>query len=293
MATGFFNGHRAIVTGASSGIGRAIALNLACQGARVALAARDEKRLKDLVEECNLCNGDAIAVPTDVSDEAQCRHLIDATIEAFGGIDLLVNNAGIGVGAMLSDLPNLKLFKQVMSVNFYGQVYCTYYALPHLKASKGRILSISSLGGKFPLPGSTSYIASKYGLHGFYDSLRMDLAGAGVSATVVCPYWVVTEFHERQMDRAGIPRGPLGRALYNDRMMTADRCAVLSLRAAAHRRREVLMGPGWIASLARMISPALVDWMALKFFLEPAAKRVQKARSKHPGGLGPAAPKGA
>src|SRR5512139_1213580 len=105
MTTGFFNGHRAIVTGASSGIGRAIALNLACQGARVALAARDKQRLKDLVDECNLCNGDAIAVPTDVSDEAQCHQLINTAVEAFGGIDLLVNNAGIGVGAMLSDLP--------------------------------------------------------------------------------------------------------------------------------------------------------------------------------------------
>ncbi len=284
-----FRDHVAVVTGASAGIGRAVALRLADQGARIALAARDATRLEALAAECRVRGGEALPVPTDVSDETQCQRLIDRTVKTFGRLDLLVNNAGIGVGALLADLPDLRLFKQVMDVNFYGQVYCVYYALPHLRESQGRIAAISSLGGRFALPFNTSYVASKFGLHGFYDSLRMELAGTGVSVTIICPYWVVTEFHERQMNAAGQARGPAGRALHTQRMMTADRCAEIALNAAAARRRQVLMGPGVLAAWARMVAPGLVDWMTVKFFLEPAARRMQAARGEKPTGMRPPA----
>jgi len=268
----------AVVTGASSGIGRACALRLAEAGAQVVLASRSAQRLDELVAECLMRGGVALAIPTDVADEHQCRRLIAQTVERFGQLDLLVNNAGIAVGAMLADLPDLGLFRRVMDVNFYGQVYCAYHALPYLKQTEGRILAISSLGGKMPIPGNTSYNASKFGLHGFYDSLRMELHDSGVSITVVCPYWVVTEFHERQLNSRGEARGPLGRAIYTQRMMTADRCAQIALRAAERRRREVLMPPGLLASWIRLIAPGLLDRLTIKLFLEPALRRVQAAR---------------
>ncbi len=206
--------HKAvIVTGASSGIGRALALRLADQGAWIALAAREAQRLDVLAAECCQRGGKAIAVPTDVTDEAQCKALIERAVAEWGRLDVLINNAGIGATGLLEELPDLTVFKRVMEVNFYGTVYCTYYAVKHLKQTQGRIVNISSLGGKSPLPYNTNYIASKYAVHGFSDSLRMELARAGVSVTLICPYWVVTEFHERLLDKDGVPRGPQGRAM--------------------------------------------------------------------------------
>ena len=217
--------------------------------------------------------GEALAVPTDVGEESQCRALVEKTIAAFGRLDMLVNNAGLAASALLDEFPDLELFKHTINVNFYGAVYCTYYSLPHLKAERGRIIAVSSLGGKAGLPYNTPYCASKYGMHGFYDSLRMELASHGVSCTVVCPWWVATEFHEAQMDKHGTPRGPRGRAYYTKGTMTADRCASITLDAALKRRREVLMGPGPLAVWLKLLAPGFFDWLTVKIFLEPVIRR--------------------
>lgn len=270
-----------IVTGASAGIGKSLALLLANQGAKLAIAARRIERLEAVAVECQRQGAEVLAVQTDVSQEAQCQALVEKTIQRFGRLDILVNNAGLAASGLFEEFGDLSLFKHVMEVNFYGAVHCTYYALPHLKQTKGRIVAVSSLGGKFPLPFNTPYISSKYALHGFYDSLRMELSGHGVSATVVCPYWVVTEFHEAQMDKHGQPVGPRGRAVYTDKMMTAERCAQIILTAAAKRRREVLMGPGRAGVWLKLLTPGLVDWGINKIFLEPVIKRV-KAQARPP-----------
>jgi short-subunit dehydrogenase len=191
---------------------------------------------------------------------------------------MLINNAGLAASALFQEFPDLRLFKHTIDVNFYGAVYCTYYALPHLKRAKGRIVAISSLGGKAPLPYNTPYIASKYAMHGFYDALRMELHKQGVSCTVVCPSWVTTEFHEAQMDKNGVPRGPRGRAFYTKRTMSSDRCAMLTLHAAYHRRRELLMTPGALAVWLKVIAPGFVDWLAIKLFLEPAIRRAKTGK---------------
>ncbi len=269
-----------IVTGASSGIGRALALRLADQGAWITLAARDAARLAVLAEECRQRGGKAIAVPTGVTGEAQCKALIERAVAEFGRLDVLINNAGIGATGLLEELPDLTLFKRVMDVNFYGVVYCTYYAVKHLKQTQGRIVNISSLGGKSPLPYNSNYNASKYAVHGFSDSVRMELAQAGVSVTLICPYWVVTEFHERLMDKDGTPRGPQGRAIYSEKTMTADQCAATTLKAAARRKREVLMGPGWLTVWLRIIAPGLVDKITIEMVLKPLVRRAEKTQSK-------------
>jgi len=263
-----------IVTGASSGIGRALALRLADQGASLALAARSAERLAALAEECIQRGGKAVPVPTDVSEEEQCQELVERTVHEYGQLDMLINNAGIGVASTLEDLPDLHLFRQVMEVNFYGMVHCTYYALPHLKTSRGRVVNVSSLGGKLAIPYNTSYIASKFAMHGFSDSLRMELAEAGVSVTVVCPYWVVTEFHERFMNKDGKPKGPEGRVIYTEKMMTADRCAQIILQAAMKRKREVLMGLGTVGVWLKMVAPELVDKIAVESVLKAAISRI-------------------
>lgn len=271
-----------IVTGASAGIGQALARLLAGQGATVVIAARRRERLEALALECCSLGAQVLAVPTDVSIEAQCQSLIDQTIQSFGRIDMLINNAGLAATALLEDFPNLQLFKQVMDVNFNGAVYCTYYALPYLKQSKGRIVAVSSLGGKAALPYNTPYIASKFAMHGFFDSLRMEVKLHGVSVTIVCPSWVATEFHEAQMDKDGVPKGKKGRAIYDKKTMTSEQCAQIVLDAAHKRRREILMGPGRLAVWLKVLSPELLDWVTIKMFLEPLIRKA-RAGQKEPG----------
>jgi short-subunit dehydrogenase len=271
-----FRDKSVIITGASSGIGRALALQLAREGAWIALAARSTERLHALAEECRALGGNAEAIPADVAEEAQCRALVERAAEAFGRIDMLINNAGMSVVGKLGELADLKLFRYVMDVNFYGALACCHAALPHLLAAKGRIVNVSSLGGLLAVPYNASYCASKFALQGFSDTLRMELQGTGVSVTVVSPYWVVTEFHEHYLDKDGTPKGPSGRAIYTDKMMTAETCARIVLDAARRRKREVLMGPGRWGILLRWIAPGLVDKITVDAFLRPAVRRVER-----------------
>ena len=279
MKTDAFRDQVAIVTGASSGIGRALALQLSGQGAKVVLAARRVELLEQVAADCRQAGGEALVVPTDVTDEAQCKALVEKTIATFDRLELLVNNAGLAVIARLEDYSDLRLFQHAMNVNFYGAVYCTYYALPYLIRSPGRIVAVSSLGGKAPLPYNSPYIASKYAMHGFFDSLRIELMRHGVSVTIICPYWVVTGFHEAQMDKNGTPKGPSGRAIYTKKMMTAEHCAEVILRAADRRRREVLMGPGPLLPWLRLFAPGLFDRFVIAF-LKVTVRRQQKNASQ-------------
>jgi short-subunit dehydrogenase len=269
-----------IITGASSGIGKEMALQLADEGAWLALAARNVQRLDSLAWECQQRGSKVIAIPTDVADESQCKALIQRTQETYGRIDMLVNNAGIDVVSKLEDLPDLSLFRQVVDVNFYGTVHCTYYALPYLKETSGRIVNISSLGGMLAIPFNTSYVASKFAINGFSDSLRMEVEQDGVSVTVICPSMVVTEFHERYLNKNGQPKGSSGRAIYTEKTMTADQCAQIVLRAARRRKRQVVMRPGPLTLWVKMIAPGLVDRLTISRFLRPAVGRIQEDNSR-------------
>ncbi len=275
MVVSIFNGQSVIVTGASAGIGRALALRLADEGARLTLAARSVERLDALAQECRQRGGQALAVPTDVTDEAQCRALVERALQTYGQLDMLINNAGIGLVARLDELPDLHLFKQVLDVNFYGALYCTHAALPHLKGTRGRLVNISSLGGLAALPHNTAYIASKFALEGFSESLRMELQPDGVSVTVISPSWVASEFHEHYMDKNGQAKGPSGRAIYTAKTMTADECARITLNAARRRKREVIMQPGRLALLLKVLAPNWLDKLIIAIFLRPATRRIQ------------------
>jgi short-subunit dehydrogenase len=281
MESAAFRDQVVIITGASAGIGRALALQLAKQGAKVAIVARRVDRLEQVAADCRAAGANVLTIPADVSNEEQCKALVEKTTSAFGRLDMLVNNAGLAASALFDDYHDLSLFHHTMDVNLYGAVNCTYFALPYLKRSQGRILVISSLGGKTAIPYNTPYCASKYGLHGFCDSLRMELKLHNVSVTVVCPWWVATEFHAAQLNKDGMPRGPArGKDYYTSKTMTADRCAEIALHAAYKRRREVLMGPGLLTVWLKVLSPGFLDWLSIKIFLEPAARRAREAQAK-------------
>ena len=164
-----------IITGASTGIGAALAHVYASRGNNVVLASRNEEELAHLAERCERAGGKALAVRTDVTDIAQCKAMVDAAVERFGGIDVLVNNAGITMWARFREITDLTMFERIMRVNYLGTVYCTHFALPHLIASRGLIVGISSLTGKTGVPTRSGYAASKHAMQGFLDSIRIEL----------------------------------------------------------------------------------------------------------------------
>ena len=158
-----------IITGASSGIGYALVYEFASHGAKIALGARSEGKLARIAEDLETRGTEAVYEATDVTREADCRRLIERTVERFGRIDILICNAGISMRALFDDV-DLDVLRQLMDVNFWGAVYCTKYALPYLQASKGSIVGVSSVAGIHGLPGRTGYSASKYAMTGFMET---------------------------------------------------------------------------------------------------------------------------
>lgn len=265
MSKRSFEHNVVIITGASSGIGRELALQLADQGAYLVLAARSLDQLENIATDCRRRGGKALAVKTDVGVESECKHLIDKAFGEFGRIDTLINNAGYSTGGRLDEQPDLKGFRNVMDVNFMGSVWCTYYALPYLKKNRGRIVMVSSVLGKVAIWGSAVYAASKFAMAGFSDILRNELRSEGVSLTAIYPGYVVTNFAGNVVKPDGRKMGEQGQKLYTDKMMSASRCAEIIIKSAANRKREkVLSFSGKLGVFINKISPRLIDWISIK-----------------------------
>lgn len=254
-----------VVTGASSGIGEELAVLLAERGARVVLAARDEAALTRVARRCEQAGGRALAVPTDVSDPEACRRLMLRAVEAFGGIDVLVNNAGLTMRGRFEEVTDVSVFERLMRVNYLGAVYCTHHALDALKARRGLLVAVSSLTGKSGVPGRSGYAASKHALQGFFDSLRIELLGTGVDVLVASPGFVATAIRSHAL-------GPDGSTGHSDiaeekgeRMMDARTCASHILRAMDRREREWVMLPAPRLVLAlKALVPGLIDRVAAR-----------------------------
>jgi clavulanate-9-aldehyde reducatase len=187
------NGKVAAVTGATSGIGEATALALAGAGAKVAVAGRREDRLEDLAKRIADAGGTAMAVPTDVTDEAQARALIARTVDELGGLDILINNAGVMLLGPVQDA-DVGEWKRMVEVNLLGLLYCTHAALPVMRdAGGGDIVNISSTAGRQAALGSAVYNLTKWGVNGFTEGLRQEALHIGVRVSVVEPGMVATE----------------------------------------------------------------------------------------------------
>lgn len=253
-----FSENVVIITGASSGIGEQIAMKLAEQGAWLVLAARDADKLQEVANSCSHLGAKVIVVPTDVSDKTQCQKLIERTIEKYGRIDTLINNAGFAVAAKFTHMTDLSVFERIIQVNFLGGVYCTHYALPYLIKSRGRLVAVSSLRGKLPSGTADGYGASKHAMAEFYASLRNELSETGVSVTVIYPSWVKTGITGRALKADGTKKGEV--SVHENNGMPADRCAKIIVAAAGRRKREVVMTlEGKLGLWLRLIAPSLVD----------------------------------
>jgi NAD(P)-dependent dehydrogenase (short-subunit alcohol dehydrogenase family) len=252
-----------VVTGASEGIGRALCLDLAPQRPRLVLAARNRERLESLAADCRRLGAEALVVPTDVTDEASCHAMIDAAVAQFGGVDVLVNNAGGTMWTRLDEITDPSIFERLMRLNYLGSVYPTYYALPHLKRARGRIVAVSSMAGLIGVPTRTGYAAAKHAVIGFFDSLRVELVDAGVSVTIVCPDFVVSEIHKRALGADGRPLGD--NPMAQSRIMKTEDCARRMVVAIERRERLVLTsGRGRLARWLKLLAPARIDALAAK-----------------------------
>lgn len=264
---GALTDHVVILTGASEGIGRALALALATQRLQLVLAARDGERLNVLAAECERAGSQALAVPTDVADEKQCRALIDATIARFGRIDVLINNAGRTMWSRFDVLGDWSVFESLLRVNYLGSVYLTGMALPWIKQTQGRIVAVASLAGFTGVPERTAYAASKHAMVGFFDSLRIELAGSGVTVTVIAPDFVRSEIHKRALGPDG---RPLGESPLQQRgLMTAEECAQLIVPAIEKRKRVLVTSMrGHVGRWLKLLAPGMMDRIAAKAIRE-------------------------
>ena len=254
---------RIVVTGASDGIGAELARQLAAPGVSLSLAARHPERLEKIRHECSARGANAFAVRCDVSVEGDCRRLIAEAASAMGGIDTLVNNAGVSGHAMLEEVTDFAWYEQMMRVNFFGTLWCTRHALAHLKASRGLVVGICSLAGKHGIPGRTAYSPSKAAQAAFLEALRVELLGTGVDVTVVYPGVVLTDIRVHGYGADGRPAGRSG--LDEKGAMTVEECARQIIRAMQARKRELIMtAQGRLGQWVKLIAPGLVDRMALR-----------------------------
>ncbi len=243
-----------VVTGASSGIGEALARRFAALGAHVVAGARTVDKLEAVVSGLPT-EGEAVAC--DVTREEDCRRLIDRAVERFGRIDVLVNNAGISMRALFDDV-DLDVLRRLMDTNFWGTVYCTKYALPYIQCARGSIVGISSVAGFHGLPGRTGYSASKYAMHGLLETVRIENLKKGVHVLIVAPGFTASNVRFAALTADGSQQGVSPRE--EGKMMTADEAARRIIKAIGRRKRTLLMDfDGKGTRILKFFVPGLLD----------------------------------
>ena len=256
-----FAGKVIVITGASEGIGAELARQLAPERPRLVLAARRLGALQTVAAQCEAAGAETAVVRCDVGVEADCKSLAAAAVERFGGIDVLVNNAGVSGHARLEDVTDFQWYQDMMRVNYMGSLWCTRYALPALRRSRGLIAGISSLAGKVGVPERTAYSPSKFAQAGFFEALRTELMGSGVDVTVVFPGVVATDIRLHGYGFDGKAAGKSG--LKEEGAMSVEECARQIVAALRSRKREMVMTTkARIGLWLKLIAPRVVDSMA-------------------------------
>ncbi|MDD4142032.1 MAG: SDR family oxidoreductase [Bacteroidales bacterium] len=267
-----------IVTGASSGIGLATAKYFASEGHKVVIAARNTEKLHAIAEEMRQQGMDVFPVTTDVTDENACKRLIDKTVEKYGGIDVLINNAGISMRAMLVEC-DIDVIHRVMNVSFWGTVNCTKYALPYIIESKGNIVGIVSVAAYQPLPARTGYTAAKFAIRGFLDTVRIEYRKLGVHVLIAAPGFVSTDIRLKALIADGSEQGMTPRD--ETRMQSPESVAKRIYKAVKHNRRSVVMSTlGFWTVLLRRFMPSFTDYEAYKMMTNEPENPIERINDK-------------
>ena len=249
-----------IVTGASSGLGATLATEFAATGARVALFSPEEEKQAEVARQCEMGGGKALSVVGDVTSEHDCNALVEETLSSFGGIDYLIANAGISMWAPFADVDDLQVFRKLVEVNYLGAVNCIHYALPHLIASKGMVVAITSIQGKIGVPLHTGYVGSKHALQGFCESLRMELAGTGMGVLTVLPHWLRgTDLRKNAFGKDGRALGTSSRR--HSKESISLEVAARAIMKATHKRKRTLVIPWKLRLLLalNLFNPGLAE----------------------------------
>lgn len=251
-----------IVTGGSSGIGKEVAREFLRHGARITISGRNETQLNQAALELQKIGGDVLAVRGDVSSEQDCVRLINETLNRYGRIDVLVNNAGISMRALFAEV-SLDVIRQVMDINFWGTVYCTKYALPSLIKSQGVVVGISSIAGIKGLPARTGYSASKFAMHGFLEALRIENLYTGLHVLICYPGFTASNIRNTALNKDGKAQGESPRN--EDKMMQPDEVARELVKAVAKRKRTlILTTQGKLTAWVNKFFPAWLDRQVYK-----------------------------
>jgi short-subunit dehydrogenase len=258
-----------LITGASSGLGEALAYALAAEGGWVALAARRIDSLQAVAAKCESLGGRALVIACDVGSRAACQQAVAQTVAHFGRLDTLINNAGISMWTRFDLLPDGALIEQIMRVNYFGAVEMTAAALPHLKQSRGRITNISSMASQIISPGSSGYAASKAALDSFSEALAAELSESGVSITLFNLGFVDTGLAGHMYDSKGAQTGSIAALLPPDGQITPETAARQIIAATVARKRRVFSRvggvPGRVLALMRLLAPGMIERVSLSF----------------------------
>lgn len=259
----FFKNKIVAVTGGSEGIGKSLVELLLLKGAKVAACGRDHDKLYRLQSE--FPSYPLHTVVADVASENDCRHFIESTIHVFGGIDVLINNAGISMRALIKDA-STEVLRNVMNVNFFGAVYCTKYALDSITERQGVIVGVSSVAGYRGLPGRSAYSASKFALQGWLEAIRTELLETGVHVMWVSPGFVTSNIRKAALDK----EGNKAKSLMDEKgMMTSEECALHIIHAIEKKKRSLVLSfKGKQTVFLNKFFPGFTDKMVRKFYFK-------------------------
>ena len=252
------------MTGGTDGIGKAMVDELLQSGAKVATCGRDHDKLYRL--QASYPSSPLHTMVADVSSENDCRRFIETTIKVFCGIDVLINNAGISMRALLKDA-STEVLRKVMDINFFGAVYCTKYALDSIIERKGTIVGISSIAGYRGLPGRSAYSASKYALQGWLEAIKTELLNSGVHVMWVSPGFTASNIRYAALNKDAVSHGET--PLDESSLMTASECANRILTAVQKKKRSLVMTFADKRTVfMNKIFPGLTDKLVHRFFFK-------------------------
>ena len=250
------------ITGGTDGIGKALVNAFLNRGAKVATCGRNQDKLYNLQVEHSGKHLHTVAA--DVSREEDCRKFIQSTISTFGTVDILINNAGISMRALVMDT-DLTTLKKVMDINFWGTVYCTKFALAEIIKQEGTIVGVSSIAGYRGLPGRSGYSASKHAVNGWLEALRTELLDSGVNVMWVCPGFTTSNIRNMALNKEAVPQGES--PMDENKMMSAEECAGYIIKAIEKRKRTLVLTPtGKQTVLINKFFPRWADRLVRKHF---------------------------